>query len=76
MKRSEMIKLMTDTFEFEGLGHEMRVKDANAILFAMERAGMLPPGVATNIYLRSECDYAVISEWEPETNNKLLNGSD
>lgn len=43
MKRSEAVQLILETFEFQGLGPQMREKDAYMILDALVRAGMKPP---------------------------------
>lgn len=68
MKRSEMIKLIRDTFEYEGLGVSMREKDAIAILDKIEEAGMLPP--EREVVVDNPCDYFLhidlINEWEKE----------
>ena len=70
MKRSEMHKLMCNTWrdycqkmgpDNAGVGNAME-----AVLTAIEEVGMQPPLIESDIYLRSECDYVMVHEWEPE----------
>jgi len=64
MKRSEAIKLILNTFEFEGLGTQMRVQDAIMILDALLKAGMTPPYWIKSVEGRWGCEKR--TGWEPE----------
>src|SRR5258708_1086557 len=72
MKRSEAIKLIMETFEYEGLGTQMRKKDAGAIIDGLVEAGMLPPprpGVYDSVPTvtpTGHADYSWKREWAPE----------
>jgi hypothetical protein len=65
MKRSEALTLIMDTFEHEGLGMQMRLKDADSILYALEMAGIKPP-------LSKEKGVFLVKYygWEPEDEEK------
>ena len=68
MKRSDIIKTIMDAFELEGLGCIMREKDAEAILEAIEKAGMVPPldeSKSFKMLHSGEMIYEV-REWEKE----------
>jgi hypothetical protein len=66
MKRSEVIKLIQDTFEFQGTGTTMREKDAESILSALEdKAGILPPDTSSGCG-DPECCGGPYHAWDPE----------
>lgn len=58
MKKSEALQLIQDIFEFEGLGMQMRYKDACSILEALLDAGMMPPDRKNGLTFNYE--------WDPE----------
>lgn len=69
MKRSSMIKVLADSF-WDRMNDDSILSDTemySAILADLEEAGMLPPEIVSKIYLRSECDYMWINEWDKET---------
>jgi hypothetical protein len=68
MKRSEMLKLLEEETKNWMTNPPDRI-ELNLILITLEQAGMVPPEIQSNIYLRSECDYAWVNEWEPEETN-------
>lgn len=78
MKRSEMITLICKTFEMEGLGSTMREKDADAILRAIQKAGMLPPQRIIDPERWVDGEYGIRylkgntlhRSWEPEDEKK------
>ncbi len=69
MKRSEMLKLLkNDVNCIRNVLKTEATDEALSIILLkhIEEAGMQPPQYQSDIYLRSECDYAMISEWESE----------
>lgn len=77
MKRSKMVKMLTDQFIGRGMASDLGAKvAANEILTFLEKRGMLPPGASfkgTNegclCTMRESCSSCGgynINEWEPE----------
>ena len=64
MKRDEAVQLIMDTFEFEGLGTQMRYKDADAILYALDKKGFLPPDI--HHCFSHDCQHGPTYRWEKE----------
>ena len=87
MKRSEMLAIIKtciklnhsdEAHQFEhgeiSLGRFAEIC-SEKILNRIEKEGMLPPEIQSDIYLRSECEYATVNEWEPEdldSNNRFI----
>jgi hypothetical protein len=65
MKRSEMVAKFQLILE-EWESSRLDLKAADQILAKLEEAGMAPPETRSDIYLRSECDYAFVNEWDKE----------
>jgi hypothetical protein len=72
MKRSKAIALIMETFEMQGLGTPMREKDADFLLDALEKVGMLPPEMVgvydtvPTVTPTGNHDYGWKRGWEPE----------
>lgn len=69
MKRSSMVKILEDAFWVRMNDRHLLTDEEmySAILKDLEEAGMHPPKIQTDIYLRSECDFMWVNEWEPES---------
>lgn len=72
MKRSEMLKKIEELYSKLIILNKLQPISAHDaalnILTLIERAGMEPPKIQTDIYIRSECDFAYSNEWDPEDN--------
>jgi len=62
MKRSEMLAFIDNQLRGVMIDNDF----ANQFLSIVEEAGMQPPAYQSDIYIRSEGDYAYVNEWEPE----------
>ena len=71
MKRSEMLRLIESVLDEGRENFDLGTRAEN-FLALLEEAGMQPPEIQTDIYLRSECDYAMANEWEPEELSEFI----
>jgi len=68
MKRSEALKLLINAVYLSSrLDIVFDTDEADVLLkYIQEEIGMVPPAITSDIYLRADCEYAQINEWEIE----------
>lgn len=74
MKRSEMLTIIHDAIE-SCYQKPVVIPDyvLQAVLEAIEEAGMLPPPIETEFWNRQDNNYHMANEWEPEVENAKSN---
>lgn len=76
MKRSNLerrILRVLKTWE----GSQMEIRTAREVLDVVEKAGMLPPErTDTTFYIRADCEYRGLNEWEPEDTSSNISNNE
>jgi len=68
MKKSEAVEILYDILRNHAIvgKYIYRHEVADLLEQSESKVGMVPPPYTSDIYLRSECAYAEVNEWEAE----------